>query len=78
MAFIYSTQEASHSELTQFSPDCSYLVAQENLIGIEPRTYDLPRLNMTNRQLKGTFFLSVILMPAVLALLGLVVWWRQR
>jgi ABC-2 type transport system ATP-binding protein len=56
----------------------NYLVAQENLIGIEPRTYDLPRLNMTNRQLKGTFFLSVILMPAVLALLGLAVWWRQR
>jgi hypothetical protein len=28
--------------------------------------------------LKGTFFLSVILMPAVLALLGLAVWWRQR
>jgi ABC-type uncharacterized transport system involved in gliding motility auxiliary subunit len=56
----------------------NYLVAQENLIGLEPRTYDLPRLNMTNRQLKGTFFLSVILMPAVLALLGLAVWWRQR
>ncbi len=56
----------------------SYLVAQENLIGIEPRTYDLPRLSMTNRQVKGTFVLSVILMPALLALVGVVVWWRQR
>lgn len=56
----------------------NYLTAQEDLIGLEPRTHDLPRLSVTNRQLKGTFFLSVFLMPAVLALLGLVVWWRQR
>ena len=56
----------------------NYLVARDNLIGIEPRTYDLPRLHLTNRQLKGTFFLSVILMPAVLALLGLAVWWKRR
>ncbi len=56
----------------------NYLVAQENLIGIEPRTHDLPRLSMTNRQMKGTLVLSVVLMPAVLALVGTAVWWRQR
>jgi ABC-type uncharacterized transport system involved in gliding motility auxiliary subunit len=56
----------------------NYLAAQENLIGIEPRTHDLPRLSMTNRQVKGTFVLSVILMPVVLALVGITVWWRQR
>ena len=38
----------------------NYLAAQENLIGIEPKTYDLPRVNLTNRQMKGTFFLSMI------------------
>jgi ABC-type uncharacterized transport system involved in gliding motility auxiliary subunit len=56
----------------------NYLVAQENLIGIEPRTRDLPRLSMTNRQVKGTFVLSVVLMPAVLTLVGITAWWRQR
>lgn len=56
----------------------NYLAAQENLIGIEPRTFDLPRVNLTNRQMKGTFFLSVILIPALLALIGTIVWWRQR
>jgi ABC-type uncharacterized transport system involved in gliding motility auxiliary subunit len=55
-----------------------YLAAQENLIGLEPRTYDLPRLNLTNRQMKGTFVLAVILLPALLAVVGTVVWWRQR
>jgi len=56
----------------------NFLAAQENLIGIEPRTFDLPRVNLTNRQMKGTFFLSVILIPALLALVGTIVWWRQR
>ncbi len=56
----------------------SYLTAQENLIGIEPRTYDLPRLSLTNRQMKGTFFLSVFLVPILLALVGTAVWWRRQ
>jgi len=56
----------------------NYLAAEENLIGIAPRTHDLPRVNLTNRQMKGTFFLSVILVPALLAVVGTAVWWRQR
>jgi ABC-type uncharacterized transport system involved in gliding motility auxiliary subunit len=56
----------------------NYLATQENLIGIKPRTYDLPRVNLTNRQMKGTFFMSIILIPALMAVVGLVVWWRQR
>jgi ABC-type uncharacterized transport system involved in gliding motility auxiliary subunit len=56
----------------------NYLAAQENLIGIQPRTADLPRVNLTNRQLKGAFVLSVVLVPAVLAVIGTAVWWKQR
>src|SRR5688572_11511680 len=56
----------------------NYLAAQENLIGIQPRTADLPRINVTNRQMKGTFFLSVLLVPALLAAVGTAVWWRQH
>lgn len=56
----------------------NYLAVQENLIGIEARTYDLPRVNLTNRQMRGTFFLSVILIPGLLALVGTAVWWKQR
>jgi ABC-type uncharacterized transport system involved in gliding motility auxiliary subunit len=56
----------------------NYLTVQENLIGLEPKTYDLPRVNLTNRQMKGTFFLSIVLIPALMAFIGLVVWWRQR
>jgi gliding motility-associatede transport system auxiliary component len=56
----------------------NYLAAQENLIGIQPRGHDLPRVNLTNRQMKATFVLSVVLVPAVLALVGTAVWWKQR
>jgi hypothetical protein len=63
---------------TLFLNTVNYLAAQENLIGIQPRTHDLPRVNLTNRQIKGTFVLSVILGPAVLALIGTAVWWKQR
>ena len=56
----------------------NYLAAQENLIGLQPRGADLPRINLTNRQMKGTFLLSVILVPALLALVGTAVWWKQR
>jgi ABC-type uncharacterized transport system involved in gliding motility auxiliary subunit len=56
----------------------NYLASQQNLIGIEPRTYDLPRVNLTNRQVKGTFFLSIVLIPALMALVGVAVWWKQR
>lgn len=56
----------------------NYLTAQENLIGIEPRTRELPDIHFTNRQMKGTFFLSVFFLPLLLALIGSAVWWRQR
>jgi ABC-type uncharacterized transport system involved in gliding motility auxiliary subunit len=56
----------------------NYLAAQENLIGLQPRTAELPRINLTNRQMKATFVLSVLLVPALLALIGTVVWWRQH
>ena len=56
----------------------NYLSARENLIGIEPRTFDKPQVSLTNQQMKGTVFLSMILIPALMALVGVAVWWRQR
>jgi ABC-type uncharacterized transport system involved in gliding motility auxiliary subunit len=63
---------------TLFLNAVNYLASRENLIGLEPRTYDQPRVNLTNRQMRGTFLLSVILIPALLAVIGIAVWWKQR
>ena len=56
----------------------NYLASKENLIGLEPRARDVPRVNLTNRQMKGTFFVAIILIPALLAAIGFAVWWKQR
>lgn len=56
----------------------NFLAARENLIGLEPRTYDLPYVNMTNTQMKATFVMSIILIPLLMAAIGLAVWWRRR
>jgi ABC-type uncharacterized transport system involved in gliding motility auxiliary subunit len=56
----------------------NFLAAQENLIGLQPRSHEIPRVNLTNRQMKATFVISVMLMPALLAVVGVAVWWRQR
>ena len=56
----------------------NYLASKENLIGLEPRAQESPRVNLTNRQMKGTFFLAIILVPALLAAIGCAVWWKQR
>ena len=56
----------------------NYLSARENLIGVEPRTFDLPYVNMTNTQMKGTFIMSLVLVPLLMAALGVAVWWRRR
>lgn len=61
-----------------FLNSVNYLASKENLMGVEPRTFDRPRVNLSNRQMKGTFFLSVILIPLLLAVVGTAVWWRQR
>jgi len=63
---------------TLFLNAVNFLAAQENLIGIQPRTSDPPRVNLTNRQMKGTLVLSVLLVPAALAVVGTAVWWKQR
>lgn len=56
----------------------NFLASRENLIGLEPRTYDLPYVSMTNTQMKGTFILSIILIPLLMAAIGVAVWWRRR
>jgi ABC-type uncharacterized transport system involved in gliding motility auxiliary subunit len=56
----------------------NFLTKQENLIGLEPKSLDIPRVNLTNTQMKGTFFLSIILIPALMAIIGIAVWWRRR
>lgn len=56
----------------------SYLAEQEQLIDITPRHYEMPRVQMTNTQMRATFVLSTLLLPGAALALALLAWWRQR
>ena len=63
---------------TLFLNAVSYLADQQRLIDITPRQYDLPRVQMTNEQMRATFVLSAVAMPLGALALALLVWWRRR
>ena len=56
----------------------SYLAEQERLIDITPRQYELPRVQMTNAQMRATFVLSTLVLPALALAGALWVRWRRR
>jgi len=56
----------------------SALADQETLIDIQPRTYELKTVQLTNGQMQIAFVTSTIALPAVLAAIGVVLWRRRR
>ena len=56
----------------------NWLLRREALVGIPPRDLRMFSLSINNQQLTRLFFVSVIFLPAIAAVLGTVVWWRRR
>jgi len=56
----------------------NWLMDEETLLDLEPVTYELPVINLTNRQLRHTFILSSILIPGLFVIGGIAVWYRRR
>ena len=56
----------------------SALADQQRLIDITPRQYELPRVQMTNTQMRATFVLSTVVLPLTALALSVLVWWRRR
>ena len=56
----------------------SWLAEQDRLIDITPRSYELPRVQMTNGQMRATFVLSTLVLPAAALALSMFAWWRRR
>jgi ABC-type uncharacterized transport system involved in gliding motility auxiliary subunit len=55
-----------------------WLVGNEELIGEEPRGIRPSRLEMSRADFRNLFRLSVLLLPEVLVILGIAVWWWRR
>jgi ABC-type uncharacterized transport system involved in gliding motility auxiliary subunit len=55
-----------------------WLAGEENQISIRPRTIRASRLRLTVDQFSIVFALSVLLLPELLLIAGIVVWWERR
>jgi ABC-type uncharacterized transport system involved in gliding motility auxiliary subunit len=56
----------------------NWLSSDEDLISIRPKEPDDRRLTMTRRQMSSLFYSSVVFIPLIVIVAGLMVWWRRR
>ncbi len=55
-----------------------WLVGQSDLLAIRPRALRASRVDFSEREGTAIFYLSVLVLPELLLLTGLVVWWRRE
>jgi ABC-type uncharacterized transport system len=54
-------------------------LAEDNATpGIAPRTYNVPEIVLTSRQMRDTFIVLEVLLPLTTAFCGVLMWWRRR
>lgn len=56
----------------------NWLLDRQRLTGVVPRTPSEFRLALSNEQLGQIALYTMVVMPGVVALLGLLVWWKRR
>jgi ABC-type uncharacterized transport system involved in gliding motility auxiliary subunit len=55
-----------------------WLAGQANAISIRPRTLRASRFSLTIGEFDAVFVLSVLLLPELLLIIGIAVWWERR
>jgi ABC-type uncharacterized transport system involved in gliding motility auxiliary subunit len=55
-----------------------WLVGQEELVSIRSRSVRASRVEFSSGEATWLFYLSVILLPELLVVIGIAVWWRRR
>ncbi len=56
----------------------NWLIDEESYLDLEPVSYELPVINLTNNQLRNTFILSSVAIPGLFLIAGVVVWFNRR
>jgi len=56
----------------------NWLAEEEELISIRPKTTRGSRVLMTPKETRDIFYMSVLILPEILLLFGLAIWWRRR
>jgi ABC-type uncharacterized transport system involved in gliding motility auxiliary subunit len=60
-----------------FLNSVGWLSNQEELLSIRPRTVRASRVEFSEEQATAIFYLSVLVIPELLMIIGLAVWWRR-
>ncbi|MBM4242575.1 MAG: hypothetical protein FJ148_02015 [Deltaproteobacteria bacterium] len=60
-----------------FLNSVGWLTSQEELLSIRPRTVRASRVEFSEEQATAIFYLSVLVIPELLMIVGLVIWWRR-
>ncbi|MDX2168496.1 MAG: Gldg family protein [Deltaproteobacteria bacterium] len=55
-----------------------WLVGQADLLSIRPRALRASRVSLTEGEMQAVFYLAVLVLPELLLLAGLIVWWRRE
>jgi ABC-type uncharacterized transport system involved in gliding motility auxiliary subunit len=72
----FFTQRAVNADLVLNS--IGWLVGQDETVAIRTRTVRSSRAELTPQDSKRVFYLSVLIIPELLILFGVAVWWRRR
>jgi len=56
----------------------NWLAGEEEYISVRPKATRGSQVAMTPEQTQNIFYLSVLILPEILLLLGLTIWWRRR
>ncbi len=56
----------------------NWLAEEESLIAISPKTSDVRTVFLTPTQMRVILYSSALVLPAVVLIMGLLVWWRRR
>lgn len=76
--FASNAAARSGGNVNLFVNTVNWLSAQENLIAIRPREPGDSRLTITSLQARGVWWLSVLIVPALIFGAGIVSWRRRR
>jgi ABC-type uncharacterized transport system involved in gliding motility auxiliary subunit len=66
----------SNSDLVLAS--LAWLIGEERAPTMKPPVEVLPTVVLTNRQVRGIFLFSVLVLPGLAVAIGGVVWWARR
>jgi ABC-type uncharacterized transport system involved in gliding motility auxiliary subunit len=61
-----------------FLNSANWLVGQEEMISIRSRSIRASRVQLTETESAAVFYLSFLILPEILLIIGLAVWWRRR